>query len=378
VDGMLAIILAGGRGTRLGPLTKETPKPVLPFAGMYRLVDFVFSNCLNSGVQTILFVTRERGDAVSRYIERLRDAVRPSSRCRILTAPARESTSADSGTAEAVHNVLPLVRRIDPRTVLVLASDHVYGMDYSPLAVFHQQREAGVTIGSVEVPSEEAYRFGVLATDEIGRITSFAEKPPRAFARRGTQGLVRVSMGIYAFSPRTLEAVLCRDALDPASSHDFGRDVIPSLVRSELAWAYPFAGYWRDVGTLASYVAAHCELLRQPGCRLLHDPVWPLTSAAWPRLDRGLRLNRHGSLVCPGSLCEQGSRVRGSTIAPATWIGQGAVLDECVVLDGASVGRGARLRRTVVDVGASVPEDALLGCDLRDAREPVVFSGASP
>lgn len=377
MDGMLAIILAGGRGTRLGPLTRETPKPVLPFAGMYRLVDFVFSNCLNSGVQTIVFVTRESGDAVSKYVDRLRNAVQPSSRCRILVAPAPRSAIGDSGTAEAVHRVIPLVRRTAPRAVLVLASDHVYGMDYAPLVAYHEQKSAGVTVGAVEVPLEEAYRFGVLATGQGGRITSFEEKPARAAAAPAGPRTASASMGIYVFSPRSLEAVLSADALDPTSSHDFGRNVIPGLVRCGRAWAYPFGGYWRDVGTLSSYAAAHCDLLRQPDLRMLHDPVWPLTSAAWPELTRELRPNRHGSLVCPGSRCEHGSRIHASTIGPASWIGQGAVLDECVVLDGASVGRGARLRRTVVDIGARVPEDALLGCGLTEARDPVVFSGAS-
>ena len=380
MDGMLAIVLAGGRGTRLAPLTRETPKPVLPFAGMYRLVDFVFSNCLNSGVGTILFVTGYGSEAVDRYIERLRDAVRPGTRCRILVAEAAGAAVADSGTAEAVYDVLPLVRRIAPSAVLVLASDHVYSMDFAPLAAYHRQKSAEVTVGAVEVPLEEAYRFGVLETDERGRITCFKEKPA-AFAELGgavAHRMAHASMGIYVFDPQALEAVLIADSLDAASSHDFGRDVIPSLVRSGGAWAYRFGGYWRDVGTLASYVAAHREILRPPECRLLHDPVWPITSAAWPLLPRELKPNRHGSLVCPGSLCEQGSRIRDSTISPASWIGQGAVLEGCVVLDGARVGRGARLRRTVVDIGAWVPEDALMGFGPGDTDELSVICGPSP
>jgi glucose-1-phosphate adenylyltransferase len=365
MDGTLAIILAGGRGTRLDPLTRETPKPVLPFAGMYRLVDFVFSNCVNSGVGTILFVTQPGAEAVSRYIERLRDAVPAGSACRILPPAETEA----EGTAAAVRAVLPLIRRIAPRLVLVLASDHVYGMDYGPMAEMHRASGAAATVGVVEASVEDAQRFGVLETDGSGRVTSFVEKP----ALHGAPGLpdrLLASMGIYAFDPRALEQALTAPGHFPG---DFGRDLIPALVGSGHVRVHRFRGYWRDVGTIASYAEAHRELLYPPHRALLHDPCWPIASAAWPLLKRDLETTRHGSLLCPGSLCEPGSRVRDSTLAPAVRVGQGAVLEGCVVLDGATIGRGARLRRAVVDVGVRVPDHALIGGD-EAGRDTVVIS----
>jgi glucose-1-phosphate adenylyltransferase len=376
VKGTLAIVLAGGRGTRLGPLTAETPKPVLPFGGTYRLVDFVFSNCVNSGAGTILFVTRHGSGTVIPYLERLRDTLPPGSACRILVEQARPAELTGGGTAEAVLDVLPLVRRIAPRLVLVLASDHVYRMDYAPMIELHRSAGAGVTIGSVEVSLDDASELGVLEAEASGRIVRFVEKPPHPAPLPGRPGRACASMGIYVFDPRVLEAALAADSLDELSTHDFGRDVIPKLVRSREAWRYGFSGYWRDVGTVASYMAAHRELLASPDLLKLHDPTWPILSAAWPTLPRAIAVNRHGSLLCPGSLCEPGSRVRRCVVSPAARVGQGASLEECVVLDGAQVGRGAQLRRVIVGVAAEVPAGTLLGWDTKDERAPLVVSGA--
>jgi glucose-1-phosphate adenylyltransferase len=372
----LAVILAGGRGTRLSPLTTSTAKPVLPFAGGFRIVDFVFSNCINSRIPSLLFITRDRDDAVESYVHRLRERIPPRLSARTLVRAASDRPGGRGGTAEAVAGVLPALREQRPREVLVLASDHVYRMDYAPMLDFHRSVGAGMTVGTVEVPTAEASRYGVLARDAAGRITEFAEKPQRPASVPGSPGRSRVSMGIYVFDARVLESFLARDEADGSSMHDFGRDVVPALVSARLAWAYAFPGYWRDVGTLDTYYAAHREVLRAPAPALLHDPSWPLASAGWPFLPAQGLVDGRGSLICPGSLSEPGSLVVDSAISPAVRIGRGAVLEKCIVLDGAQVGAGARLRGVIVDSGEQVPAGTVLG---QDADEPgthlVISSG---
>jgi glucose-1-phosphate adenylyltransferase len=370
----LAVVLAGGQGTRLSPLTRGTPKPVLPFGGPYRLADFVFSNCVDSGVPTVLFVTQQCDDPVARYVERLRDTISRARSCTLLVSGAT-SGNVGNATAEAVLDALPVVRRGGHRRVLILASDHVYRMSYASMIDYHGAVGAGVTVGTVEVPLGEAYRYGVLEAEASGRIRSFVEKPSCPPAAWGRPGRARASMGIYVFDRDLLEETLATDSLDASSTHDFGRDIIPRLVRSGHAWAYPFDGYWRDVGTIDAYVAAHRDFLGSPTGLPLCDPRWPLRTAAWRILPGSLSVSRHGSLLSPGCLCEPGSRVRGSTVSPAARIGAGAALEDCIVLDGAQVGRGAQLRRVIVDIGETVLEGARMGWECGDEQPVTVVSG---
>jgi glucose-1-phosphate adenylyltransferase len=358
MDGTLAVILAGGRGTRLGPLTAETPKPLLPFAGRYRLIDFAFSNCINSGVSALLVITGHLAGPVAAYVGKLRRLLPDAWQRRVVVSASPRDGPRVAGTAAAVHSALPLVRRLAPRNVLVLASDHVYSMDYAAIVDRHRAAGAGVTVGSVLVPGEDAHRFGVLATDRDGRIESFEEKP-RGPARRA-DGRARVSMGIYVFDREVLASSLAADATDPGSSRDFGRDLIPALVRSRRAWAHPFEGYWRDLGTVDAYFRAHRDLL-VPRRRIpFVDPYWPVLSAAWPALPHRVDVDRRGTLRCHGSFCEAGSRVRSSVICPTARVGRGASVEDCIVLDGARIGEGARLRGVIVGEGETVRPRARL------------------
>jgi glucose-1-phosphate adenylyltransferase len=376
MDGTLAIILAGGRGTRLGPLTAETPKPLLPFAGCYRLIDFAFSNCIASGVSALLVITGHLPGPVAAYVEKLRRLLPEVWRGQVLLSTPGSFGPPVRGTAGAVHSAISIVRRLAPRNVLVLASDHVYRMDYAGIVDRHRAVGAGVTIGSVVVPREEARHFGVLGTDRDGRIDSFEEKPrgPRV----GSEERVRVSMGIYVFDRDVLESALVEDAADPGSSHDFGRDVIPALVERRRAWAYPFEGYWRDLGTLEAYFRAHQDLLEPRHPVSCVDPYWPLLTAAWPASSCRTSVNRRGTLLCAGSSCEAGSRVRASVIGPSVRVGRGASLDRCIVMDGARIGEGARLRGVIVGPGETVEARTFVGPGSAGGREcQVVSSGAS-
>jgi len=372
MDGTLAIILAGGRGTRLGPLTAETPKPLLPFAGSYRLLDFAFSNCIHSDVSAVLIVTGHLAGPVATYVRKMRRLLSADWRGRIFLSTPGASAPPVAGTAGAVHASIPLVERFAPRNVLVLASDHVYRMDYAGIVDRHRSAGAGVTVASSVMPRRDARHFGVLVTDRDGCIDSFAEKPRGAAARAG--GFVRVSMGIYVFDRDVLQSALASDAADPHSSHDFGRDVIPALVAARRAWSYAFDGYWRDLGTVDAYFRAHQDLLVPRRVIPFADPCWPILTAAWPSSPARASVNRRRTLLCDGSACERGSRVRGSVVCPAARVGRGASLEDCIVLDGARIGEGARLKGVIVGPGEAVEARASVGHGAAGRRECHVLS----
>ena len=387
----VAVVLAGGKGTRLEPLTREICKPALPFGAGYRSIDFSLSNCLNSGIGRIGVATQHKPEALLDHLERVwGDVVTDSGH---FIEPWRAETRAPGlgycGTADAVYRNLPLIEGLDRRLVLVLAGDHVYQMDYRPMLEQHCERGAAVTIGCVEVPTEDAPEFGVLATDAHGRIDRFVEKPKtRAEIPGGDRDHVLASMGIYVFDADLLSRALRLDALSATSNHDFGRDVLPRLIRDADAFAWPFRAadgvrpaYWRDIGTIDAYWRAHMDLLGPTPRLRLDDADWPLPSAerAPSTIAGGGRLGAAGESLMAGACTVKGV-VRRSVVFDGAEIRRGAEVADAVILPEAVIGAGCRLRGVIVDSGCRVPEGTVIdrsagGMVPIERLKPMVLTG---
>jgi glucose-1-phosphate adenylyltransferase len=353
---VLAVIMAGGQGERLSLLSEKRAKPAVPFAGKYRIIDFALSNCVNSGIYDIAVLTQYRPRSLNDHIGigKPWDLDRKNGGVHLLQPYiGREESDWYQGTADAVYQNLSFIMESDCDYVLVLAGDHIYRMDYSPMIAFHQQHGADVTLGAVVVPIEEGHRFGILETDASGRVISFEEKPPQP---KGTLG----SMGIYVFGRNVLARVLTEDAQQD-TQHDFGRNIIPGMLeRSERVFAYPFTGYWQDVGTVQSYWEAHMGLLDDRPAFDLYDPSWVIHTRSEERppahvqstaqVDRSLI--SHGciikgqvehSVLSPGVVVEEGAVVRDSIILFDTVIGAGSVVDRAILDKEVSVGKNSKI-----------------------------------
>jgi glucose-1-phosphate adenylyltransferase len=383
----LALVLAGGQGERLFPLTRDRSKPSVPFGGMYRIIDFTLSNCLNSGLRKIYVLTQYKSGSLERHIQlgwnQLFSAELEEY---IFTVPPqlRVGQRWYEGTADAVFHNTHLIRQEHPERVLVLSGDHVYSMDYQKLIEAHEHTGALVTIGAVEVPLEQASAFGVIEVDEQWRIRSFAEKPSRPAPIPGKPDLALVNMGVYCFEREVLLQALTEDAAIP-SRHDFGHDVLPALVETNLLYAHPFADenrkarpYWRDIGTIASYYEASMDLVGVDPTFNLYNQEWPLRTLPrqLPPVKTVFAQERPGgrlgiildSLVCNGVIVS-GGRVERSILSPGVRINSYSSVADCVLMDGVEVGRHARLRRTIVDKRVKIPPGTVIGEDPEADRQ---------
>lgn len=381
----LALVLAGGRGTRLGGLTRHRVKPAVPFGGKYRLVDFPVSNCINSGIRRVAALTQYKSHSLIRHLEDTWGFLRPELNEFIEILPAQQRTGDGwyDGTANAVWQNLDIIHAHSPQFVLILGGDHVYKMDYGPMLAHHIAQDASVTVGCVEVPTGEAHEFGVAVVGDDGRIRQFEEKPRVPSEIPGKPGFSLASMGIYVFQTDDLMRVLEEDQQDPASSHDFGRDVLPRMVgRDERVHGFAFRdpsgdtqGYWRDIGNLDAYWAANLELTSVTPPLDLYNrnwPVWTWQEQAPPAKfvfdddrRRGCALN---SLVSGGCIVS-GAAVRRSLLFPFVHVKDDASLDEVVALPGVQIGEGCRIRRTVIESGCRIPRDMVIGHDPEDDRK---------
>jgi len=393
VDEAVAVVLAGGKGTRLGALTRRICKPALPFGAAYRSIDFALANCVNSGINRVGVATQHRPDALLSHLDRVwRDfGTEPGHFIRAWPSQQRAPGLGYSGTADAVYRNLDVIEALGRRLVLVLAGDHVYQMDYRPMLEQHCESGAPVTIGCVPVPIEEAHEFGVLSVDRRDRIERFVEKPKTVAAIPGRAGThVLASMGIYVFDAEFLARALRLDAAAASSRHDFGGDVLPRVIREAEAFAYPFRAadgvqpaYWRDIGTITAYWRAHMELLGSSPRASLNDPNWPLpTAEAAPQLiahrnDARGRGTIENSLVAAG--CSVSGTVRHSVLFGGVEVRRGAEIVDSVVLPGAVIGRGCRLRGVVVDSGHAIADGTRIdqsasGTVPRDRLQPAVLA----
>ena len=384
----LAIVLAGGRGTRLGPLTERRAKPAVPFGGKFRIIDFALSNCLNSGIRRIGIATQYQSHGLIHHLQRGWSFLDGRFNEFIELLPAQQSDSADwyKGTADAVYQNLELLRRHDPRLILVLAGDHIYKMDYTRMLYEHVDRGADMTVGCVEVPVEEAAgQLGVMAVDREFRVVGFQEKPREPIPIPGREGACLGSMGIYVFNSEFLYDELVGDAARGDSSHDFGHDIIPRLVGSD---AYVYAHrlqdsctqlnegrpYWRDVGTIDAFWEANLELTRVSPQLNLYDQSWPIWTYQEQLPPAKFVFNTDDRRGCAvDSMVSGGCIISGSKICNSLLFSSVRVHSYCEILDSVllpevEVGRGSKLRKCVVDQGTRIPPGLVAGFDEKEDR----------
>lgn len=369
----IALVLAGGAGTRLKSLTQKHAKPAVNFAGKYRTIDFSLTNCIHSGLRRISILTQYKSHSLNTHIQHGWNFLRPelNEYVELLPAQQRVKTEWYSGTADAIFQNLDIIAAQEPRYVLILAGDHVYKMDYSDMLQDHIRNNAALTIGCVEVPLHKAHEFGVMEIDTKNLVIGFDEKPTRPKPLPGRNDRALASMGIYIFSWPFLRKVLQRDAEDTASSHDFGKNIIPSLIGTTPVFAHCFrdkvkggAGYWRDVGTIDGYFDAHMELLATRSTFDLYDSRWPVLTYQ-PQLPP-TRFTSGGvafdSIVCDGCLVS-GAQVKRSVISPNVLIDGGTQIENAIILPNVEIAHHCKLRNVIVDRGCRLPEGTVIGQD---------------
>jgi glucose-1-phosphate adenylyltransferase len=374
----LALILAGGRGTRLKQLTTWRVKPAVPFGGKFRIIDFPLSNCINSGIRRIGVLTQYKSHSLIRHIQQGWGYFRGEfgEFIELLPAQQRIQESWYAGTADAVYQNIDIIRAHNPEYVLVLAGDHIYKMDYGPMLAQHAENDADMTIGCLEVAKDEARAFGVMSVDTEGRIIDFNEKPDNPATLPGSDDIALASMGIYIFNTRFLYEQLIRDADDPGSSHDFGHDIIPDSIENYRIFSYSFRdvqsarqGYWRDVGTVDAFWAANLELIEVTPELNLYDRQWPiwtyqeqLPPAKFVFDDEGRRGMAIDSMVSGGCLIS-GAIVRRSLLFSNVHVHSYSEIDESVILPDVDVGENCRIRKAIIDKGCKIPPGTVIGED---------------
>ena len=379
----LALVLAGGEGSRLKDLTKWRAKPAVPFGGKYRIIDFVLSNCVNSGIRKVGVLTQYKSHSLIRHIQRAWSFMRYEVGEFVELMPAQQRVDKQwyKGTADALYQNLDIVRRHTPDYVLVLGGDHIYSMDYSKMLLQHANSGADVTIGCIEVPKEEAKGFGVMSVDETLKITKFTEKPANPDGMPGNPDAALASMGIYIFSTEFLFQKLIEDSDNPESSSDFGKDIIPSIIDEWNVQAYPFVDefgepvYWRDVGTIESFWKASLDLCSiEPDLNLYNRdwPIWTYQAQMPPAKftfdDEGRRGEAIDSMIAGGCIIS-GARIKRSVISSGSRVHSYSHIKDSVLLPRVEVGRNCRIQNAVIDKGAIIPEGTVIGEDLvEDAK----------
>jgi len=365
----VVMLLAGGQGSRLYTLTEATAKPAVQFGGKYRIIDFPLSNCINSGLDTVGVLTQYQPLVLNEYIgngqpwdlDRSRGGV-------IVLPPYQGKKGADwySGTANAIYQNLNFIDRYDPDYVLILSGDHIYKMDYAAMLDYHKKMNADCTISVLEVPLAEASRFGIMNADETGKIYEFEEKPKKPKS-------TKASMGIYIFNAKLLKEYLIADENDPKSSKDFGKNIIPKMLDDGRSmYAYPFVGYWKDVGTISSLWEANMDLLGDKPEFDLYDKKWRIfsrTSARPPQLV-GEDAKITGSLMSEG--CEIYGHVENSVLFDGVYVAPGAVVRDAVVMSGTRVEAGARVEYSIVDADTVIGAGAVIGAKNDESKIAVI------
>jgi len=378
----LTVILAGGRGSRLEPLTRDRAKPAVPFGGLYRIIDFVLSNCLNSGMRRLLILTQYKAQSLDRHINTGWRAYF----CRELgefidVVPPQQRIDDNwyQGTADAVYQNIYAIEREQPEHIVILAGDHIYKMNYHAMVDFHRQVDADITVGALRVPVREATQFGVMQVDTDHKIIGFQEKPADPAPTPDAPDVCLASMGIYVFNARFLYERLCEDATRPDSAHDFGKDILPAAIRDSRVYAFPFMdenrkreAYWRDVGTIDAYYEANLDLVGVDPQLNLYDQEWPIRSyqpmLPPPKFVFGSEghSSRRGealdSIVCQGAIVSGGSVAR-SILGAGCRINSYAHVEDSILFENVEVGRHSRLRRAIIDKGVRIPPETEIGYD---------------
>jgi glucose-1-phosphate adenylyltransferase len=389
VTEVLTLILAGGKGTRLDPLTRDRAKPAVPFGGLYRIVDFTLSNCINSNLRRVLVLTQYKARSLDRhlaagwsFLSRQLDEY-----IDVLPPQQRIDEHWYKGTADAIYQNIYSIEKADPRYVLILAGDHIYKMDYGDMIRAHLEHNADLTIGCIPVPLRDGPHFGILNLDSQDRVTGFLEKPSAPPPISDAPHLCLASMGIYVFTARPMYELLCQDATRPGSDHDFGKNIIPGILGTQRVFAYRFRDknrkavpYWRDVGTLDAYYQANMDLVQIDPVLNLYDREWPIRTHQ-PQLpppkfvfsdegpaERARRGEAHDSMVCQGAIVS-GGHVRRSILSPNVRVNSYAVVEDSILFEGVDVGRHSRIRRAIIDKDVKIPPGSTIGYDLEHDRQ---------
>jgi glucose-1-phosphate adenylyltransferase len=379
----LAVVMAGGRGKRLMQLTDHRAKPATPFGGKYRIIDFSLSNCVNSGIRRIFILTQYKAHSLIQHVQRGWGYLHGELDEFVDIVPAQQQHGDwwYRGTADAVYQNLDIIDRHNPSTVLILAGDHVYKMDYGPLVVAHKESGADITIGGVQVPIDEAREFGIMSLADDNRVMSFDEKPDRPRSMPGREGIALASMGIYVFETGFLREILEVDAADQSSAHDFGRDIIPQALPNEKVFAYPFEDvetkaqrYWRDVGTVDAYFKANMELVHVSPELNLYDEGWPVwtyqqqvPSAKFVLDDIGRRGMAINSMVAGGCIIS-GASIRESLISSNVMVDECSTVFRSVVLPHVEIGKNCHIANAIIDEDCYIPHGTIIGLNQEDDR----------
>lgn len=374
----LALVLAGGRGSRLHELTRWRAKPAVYFGGKFRIIDFPLSNCVNSGIRRISVLTQYKAHSLIRHLVKGWSSFQSELGEFVEVLPASQRTTSDwyTGTADAIYQNLDIIRSLRPKYILVLSGDHIYKMDYGALLAYHVDKQADMTISCNEVSLEDAKGFGVISIDKENRVVAFDEKPDTPRPIPGSSDIALASMGNYVFNTDFLYEILQQDATNNQSSHDFGKDIIPSIIQNSQIVAYPFQGeqrdvqpYWRDVGTLDSYWEANMDLVAVTPELNLYDENWPiltyqsqLPSAKFVFRDEDRRGMALDSIVSGGCIIS-GAAIERSLLFSRVKVHSFAKVDESVVLPEVNIERHCRIKRAIIDRGCQLPEGTVIGED---------------
>lgn len=385
---VLAVLLAGGAGERLHPLTRNRAKPAVPFGGIYRIIDVTLSNCLNSDCRKILVLVQYKSHSLTRHIQYAWNIFRPDFGEFIEVIPPQQRVNSNwfLGTADAIYQNLYFIARANPREVLILSGDHIYKMNYMKMVDFHRQAEADLTIATLETPIAEASRFGVLETDSANRVLGFEEKPENPKPMPDKTDSACVSMGVYVFNREALSEMV-RDDAERNTSHDFGKDIIPRMIDSHRVYAYKFLDenkegthkevqYWRDVGTIDAYWEANMDLVSIDPLFNLYDRVWPVRTyvplappAKFVFAHEGRRFGVAIDSVVSHGVIVSGGIVKHSVLSPFVHVHSYSHVEESILMHGCNVGRHAHVRRAIIEKNVRIPENAVIGYDLNaDAK----------
>ena len=381
----LVCLLAGGAGERLYPLTRDRAKPAVHFGGVYRIIDITLSNCVNSGLRHIFVITQYKALSLNRH---LREGWYMLSHemgeyVQVLPPMKRVGESWYQGTADAIYQNLYSIGSEPCKYVLILSGDHVYKMNYMRMLQQHLDAGAELTIGTLEYDLSEAFRFGVLETDGTGRIVGWQEKPANPKPSAWNPSKCNVSMGIYCFNRDLLIEAMLADADDPASSHDFGRDVVPKLIEKHRVFVYPFvdenkkqAQYWRDIGTIEAYYEANMDLVSVSPVFNLYDEEWPLRTyqrqyppAKFVFAESGHRMGAAVDSIVSSGCIVSGGRVSNSLLSFDVRVNSYSEVDGCIIFPHVDVGRHSRIRRAIIDRNIHLPEGTVIGYDLEEDRK---------
>lgn len=374
----MAMIMAGGRGSRLEDLTAVRAKPATPFGGKFRIIDFPLSNCVNSGIRQVFILTQYKAHSLIQHVQRGWGYLRGEFGEFIQIVPAQQQIGESwyLGTADSIYQNLDLVREHSPDQVLILAGDHIYKMDYGPMIASHTENNADVTVGVIRVPLHEATQFGVITINEENRVTHFNEKPANPQPIPGNPDAAMASMGIYVFNREFLLKTLEVDAADPDSEHDFGKNIIPQSIDNCRVYAYPFQdvktraqSYWRDVGTLDAYFRANLELIYIHPELNLYDTEWPIWTyqeqlpPAKFVLDDSGRIGMATNSMVSGGCIVSGAYVKQSLLFSSVTVAEGSEVIQAVVLPQAKIGRNCRITRAIIDKRCIIPDGTVIGED---------------